>query len=83
MNSTQSSLDRLARPTQPMSDAVRTALVRRDLVENYQCRPAYQRKDYLMWINKAKRDDTRQKRIEQMLDELQAGGVYMRMKWNG
>lgn len=83
MNSAQPTIDRLTRPTQPMSDAVRTALVRRDLVENYQRRPAYQRNDYLMWINKAKRDDTRQKRIQQMLDELQSGDVYMRMKWNG
>ncbi|MEO8685809.1 MAG: YdeI/OmpD-associated family protein [Devosia sp.] len=55
----------------------------RGLADRYAARPAYQRNDYLMWINKAKRDDTRQKRIQQMLDELHAGDVYMRMKWNG
>jgi hypothetical protein len=75
--------EQLTRPPQPMSDAVRMALVRRDLVEHYQSRPAYQRNDYLMWINKAKREDTRQKRLAQMLDELEAGGIYMRMAWNG
>ena len=77
------SADRLVRPPQPMSDMVRTALVRRDLVEQYQARPAYQRNDYLMWINKAKRPETRQKRLDQMLDELESGGVYMHMQWNG
>ena len=75
--------DRLVRPPQPMSDLVRTALVRRDLVEQYQARPAYQRNDYLMWINKAKRAETMQKRLDQMLDELESGGVYMHMQWNG
>ena len=82
MSQTQPSSDRLVRPPQPMSDLVRTALVRRDLVEKYQARPAYQRNDYLMWINNAKRAETRQKRLDQMLDELENGGVYMRMKWN-
>ena len=36
-----------------------------------------------MWINAAKQDATRQKRLAQMLDELDSGGVYMKMKWNG
>ena len=39
--------------------------------------------DYLMWINTAKREETKQKRLAQMLDELERGGVYMHMKWNG
>ena len=42
-----------------------------------------QRNDYLMWINNAKREATKQKRLDQMLDELERGGVYMRMEWNG
>ena len=37
----------------------------------------------LMWINNAKREDTKHKRLAQMLDELENGGVYMKMKWNG
>ena len=80
---THKNSDRLVRPPQPMSDLVRTALVRRDLVDQYQARPAYQRNDYLMWINKAKRAETMQKRLDQMLDELESGGVYMNMQWNG
>ena len=35
------------------------------------------------FINNAKREATRQKRLDQMLDELERGGVYMRMAWNG
>jgi hypothetical protein len=33
------------------------------------------------WILRAKREATRRKRLEQMLDELQRGGVYMGMRW--
>lgn len=75
--------DRLVRDLQPMPDFVAAALQDRGLVEQYQARPAYQRNDYLMWINNAKRPETKQKRLAQMLDELAGGGVYMRMKWNG
>jgi len=77
------STDRLVRDLQPMPDFVVTALRERGLIEPYQARPAYQRNDYLMWINTAKRPETKQKRLAQMLDELAGGGVYMRMKWNG
>ena len=77
------STDRLVRDLQPMPDFVVTALRERGLIEPYQARPAYQRNDYLMWINNAKRPETKQKRLAQMLDELAGGGVYMRMKWNG
>jgi len=49
----------------------------------YRSRPAYQQNDYVGWILRSKRSETRQKRIEQMLDELERGGVYMRMKWSG
>ncbi len=47
----------------------------------YDQRPPYQRNDYLAWIGRAKRADTREKRIRQMLDELDSGGVYMKMLW--
>ncbi|MCL1803479.1 MAG: YdeI/OmpD-associated family protein [Eubacteriaceae bacterium] len=50
--------------------------------ERYDARPAYQRNDYISWIERAKREDTRQKRIAQMLDELQAGDSYMGMAYN-
>jgi len=48
-------------------------------MELYQERPFYQRNDYLAWIGRAARLDTRRNRIEQMLDELEKGGVYMKM----
>ncbi|MDC9825698.1 YdeI/OmpD-associated family protein [Devosia sp. ZB163] len=45
--------------------------------------PAHPRNDYLLWINKAKREATKHKHLAQMLDELEIGGVYTGMKWNG
>lgn len=52
---------RLVRPEQPMQDWVRTALDKEGLLARYAERPADQRNDYLMWINAAKQDATRQK----------------------
>ncbi len=69
----------LSREIQPMPDDVRLELERRGLRDAYDARPAYQRNDYLGWIARAKRDATRTKRLEQMLDELARGGVYMNM----
>lgn len=71
------------RPREEMPDFVREALAARGLLAQYEARPPYQRNDYLMWINKAQREETKRKRLAQMLDELESGGVYMRMKWNG
>ena len=42
-------------------------------------RPPYQRNDYIGWITRAKLPATRQKRLEQMLDELEKGDAYMKM----
>jgi uncharacterized protein YdeI (YjbR/CyaY-like superfamily) len=71
------------RKREDMPDFVREALEARGLRDKYDSRPPYQRNDYLLWINKVKRDDTKQKHLEQMLDELEAGGVYMGMAWKG
>lgn len=71
------------RAREDMPEFVRQALEERGLRSLYDARPAYQRNDYLLWINKAKREETKQKRLGQMLDELESGGVYVRMKWNG
>ena len=71
------------RPRQEMPDFVREALEERGLRERYDARPPYQRNDYLLWISKVKREETRRKHLQQMLDELESGGVYMGMKWNG
>jgi uncharacterized protein YdeI (YjbR/CyaY-like superfamily) len=74
---------RALRKREDMPDFVRNALDERGLRQKYDARPPYQRNDYLLWINNAKRDETRQKHLAQMLDELEAGGVYMGMRWNG
>ena len=71
----------LSRPLQVMPDYVREALTARGLMEAYEARPPYQRNDYLGWIARAKREDTRRRRLLQMLDELESGGVYMKMAW--
>ena len=64
---------------QAMPDDVRDELAERGLADAYGERPFYQRNDYLSWIARAKRVETRRKRIEQMLCELDQGGVYMGM----
>lgn len=48
-------------------------------MEDYRARPYYQRNDYLGWIDRAKKPSTRQKRINQMVEELEIGGIYMGM----
>jgi uncharacterized protein YdeI (YjbR/CyaY-like superfamily) len=50
-------------------------------VEAYEQRPPYQRNDYIGWITRAKQKATRQKRLDQMLEELESGDVYMKMEW--
>ena len=67
------------RPPEPMPEDVRLALVERGVRADYDARPWYQRNDYLAWMRRAKRSDTRARRLAQMLDELEQGGVYMRM----
>lgn len=69
-----------SRPIQPMPDDVLEELSEAGLKEAYAERPHYQRNDYLSWIGRAKRVETREKRIAQMLAELEAGGVYMGME---
>ncbi len=71
------------RPRYPMPNFFRDAINARGLMDAYLVRPDYQRNDYIDWVNRAKLESTKQKRLNQMLDELERGGVYMRMKWNG
>lgn len=71
--------DRLTRPRQPMPDFVRDALSERHLMEAYRARPDYQQNDHLSWITRARRPETVEKRLQQMLDELEVGGLYMGM----
>ncbi|MBI5943917.1 MAG: YdeI/OmpD-associated family protein [Chloroflexi bacterium] len=66
-----------------MPDYFRDALNARGLMNAYLARPPYQQNDYIGWIVRAKLEATKQKRLDQMLDELERGGVYMKMKWKG
>ncbi len=60
---------------------VRDALHREGLTKAYEQRPPYQRNDYLGWISRAKKPETQQKRLSQMLDEMKSGDRYMKMAW--
>ncbi len=66
-----------------MPDYFRDALNAHGLMDAYRARPSYQQNDYIGWINRAKLEATKQKRLNQMLDELEKGGIYMKMKWIG
>lgn len=70
---------RLKRPIYPMPQDIHEALTRRGLMGLYHARPAYQQNDYIGWITRAKRPETRDKRLNQMLDELEGGKKYMNM----
>ena len=73
---------RLKRPIYPMPDLIRDRLVERGLMEAYHSRPAYQQNDYIGWILRAKRKETQDKRLAQMLDELEHGDKYMKMAYH-
>ena len=66
-----------------MPDDVRQALLERGLLAAYQARPPYQQNDYVGWIARARREETRQRRLAQMLDELERGDEYMGMGYRG
>ncbi|WP_207063036.1 YdeI/OmpD-associated family protein [Motiliproteus sp. SC1-56] len=70
---------KLQRDIHPMPSFVQEALEVHRLMQAYLDRPAYQQNDYIGWINRAKQDATKQKRLSQMLSELEQGGVYMKM----
>ena len=65
----------------PMPDYIKKALLDRGLMNAYISRPPYQRNDYIGWITRAKQENTQQKRLNQMLDELTIGDRYMNMKY--
>ncbi len=65
-----------------MPDFVRQSLKDNKLMDAYFSRPPYQQNDYIGWITRAKRDDTKQKRLNQMIEELKSGNLYMKMKYN-
>jgi uncharacterized protein YdeI (YjbR/CyaY-like superfamily) len=71
------------RPRYEMPASFRDALNTRKLMDTYLARPPRQQNDYIGWVTRAKLEATKQKRLNQMLDELERGGIYMKMKWNG
>ena len=71
----------LQRPRYPMPDVIREALEARGLMGAYRARPPYQQNDYIGWITRARRPETQAKRLNQMLEELEQGDVYMKMDW--
>lgn len=71
-----------ARPRYEMPEFFRDALESRGLMDAYLSRPPYQQNDYIGWVTRAKLETTKYKRLNQMLNELERGGVYMNMKWN-
>jgi uncharacterized protein YdeI (YjbR/CyaY-like superfamily) len=72
---------RMTREIHEMPDDIRRALDERGVMAAYRQRPPYQQNDYVGWITRAKLPATRAKRLEQMLAELERGGVYMHMAW--
>ncbi len=71
----------LKRSKQPMPDFVREAFEANELADAYDARPPYQRNDYLMWINEAAKEETKESRLEKMLAELKQWHGYMGMDW--
>lgn len=69
------------RTAKPLPADIKRALSRRGLARAYAARPPYQQRDYASWITAAKQVVTRDKRLEQMLDELDDGQRYMGMRY--
>ena len=74
---------RMTRPVHDIPDFVAAALDENGLWESYRARPPYQQNDYMRWIARGKREETQQKRLAQMLEELVSGDVYMGMRYDG
>lgn len=70
------------RPAVAVPKAIGAALTAAHLTAAFAARPQYQRTDYINWITGAKRPETQAKRQAQMLAELKAGDVYMKMAWH-
>ncbi|MCP4420124.1 MAG: YdeI/OmpD-associated family protein [Chloroflexi bacterium] len=73
---------RLKRARYEMPNFVQDALLERELMAAYRTRPPYQQNDYIGWITRAKRPETKEKRLAQMLDELEGGDKYMKMDYH-
>ena len=84
MSGTASCMSRTQFPNkakQPMPGNVKSALAERKLTEAYRDRPQYQQDDYLKWIALAAGPTQKQARIDQMLEELEKGGLFKGEPW--
>lgn len=72
----------LKRELNPIQDFIRERLVRENVLDKYNERPAYQRSQYIDWITSAKRETTKENRLNQMIDELKAGDSFKGEKYN-
>lgn len=62
-----------------MPEDIKSRLTEEGVLNDYYARPDYQQNDYLAWVARAAQEQTRQKRIDQMVEELRIGGLYMNM----
>lgn len=69
------------RARRPVPAFIRSALLQTGLMEAYHARPPYQRNDYVSWVASAVREETKQKRLAQMIRELKLGNRYMNMPY--
>lgn len=67
------------KPVHEMPDFIREALEENGLMEAYRERPGYQQNDYIGWIIGAKQEETRERRLRQMIEELKLGDRFMNM----
>ncbi len=72
----------LKKPVLKLSDRIKNRLLTENVLKEYEERPFYQRNDYIHWIESAKREETFEKRIQQMIDELKDGNTYMKMEYS-
>ena len=72
---------KLKRPKPAMPGFVKKALQKRDLLKAYEKRPDYQQDGYLEWINEVKNQEIITQRLNQMLDELGQGNIFMQEEY--
>ena len=75
-------LSTLRRKINLMPDEIRKILEEKNLMEAYLKRSPYQRNDYIRWIGRAVHEETREKRLRQMIEELELGNLYMNMEYH-
>ena len=64
-----------------MPGSVSSALAKKNLMEAFRARPDYQQNGYLKWISDGAGPAAKQRRLDQMLDELQKGGLFKGESW--